>query len=109
MRRHGHQVEVDTDQALGIGVPQASSDKSAPIASLRAKARKAEHISHQALKQRGDLLHVQATLIVEGRKTVARERRRHHREGIVRVATVARWISEWSDDVHEFVNRSGPA
>ena len=109
MRCHRHHIEVDTNQVLRISIAQATGNKRPPIAPLRAKARQAEYLCHQALKQCGDLFDIEPPLVGEVRKTVARQRRRHDRKGITWVAPIARWISERADNVHEFTNRSGPA
>src|SRR4030095_16985278 len=109
MRCYRHHVKVNTNQVLGISISQATGNKRPPITPLRAKALQAEYLSHQALKQCGDLFDVEPSLVGDVRKTVARQGRCHDRKGIARIAPVARWVSERADDVHEFINRSGPA
>ena len=63
MRCHRHQVEVDTNQMLGIGIAQVPRNKRPPIAPLGAKARPAEYLRHQAVKQCGDLFDTEPPLV----------------------------------------------
>ena len=88
---------MHADDLVGIDMPQSGRNKRANIAALRGKA---------IIAQPRHQLHPKVRHSVEehalGRqrtgKGKTRKRRRDHVKGIRRIATIGRWIGQWTDD-----------
>ena len=81
---------MDADHPIRVRIAEPAGDRSAPVAALRAEAAIAEHVMHQG----GDTIrhfgNAESLLAGPERQAISRQGRRHHGEGVARVAAEAR-------------------
>src|SRR5579885_1771 len=102
-------VEMDPEKVGGIHLADSCGDRGAPVSSLNGKPLEAERLRHQLEKNIGDRLDVHRAGASMVRETVTRQRRRNHGERIGGIAAVSTRIRQHRNDVHEFVDRTGPS
>ena len=107
--RGHHQIDVDADHPVLVRIAEPAGDRGAPVAALRAETAIAEHVMHQG----GDTIrhfgNAEPLLAGAKRQAVSRQGRRHHGEGVARVAAEARGIGEARNDLEKFEHRARPA
>ena len=107
-RARGHHVQVHPDHPVGMLRRLPAADDAAPVAPLRAVALVAEPLHQLADDPRHPLRVVAAAGRLVG-EAVPGDRRRHHVEGVGRVAAVVGRIDQQRDDLVELHDRAGPA
>ena len=107
--RRQHQIDVDADHPIRIGIAEPARDRGSPIATLRAETRKAEHLLHQGGDTIRHFRDAKPLLAGLKREPVSRQGGRHHREGIARIATESCRIGQTRDDIEKLENRARPA
>src|SRR5258708_1214756 len=90
----GDHVQVDADQMLWVGIPQARGDRAAPIASLRSEALIAQFVAHQAHEELRDTSNVHASFVRALREAIAGQRGDHDVKGVLLGAAMTDWIAE---------------
>ncbi len=99
---------MDGGTVLGIERADPGRHLGSPVAALGAVVRVVES-AHELDERPGDALHVPAPRAGWFGEPVARERGRHHVEGVAGVAAVGLGIDQSRDDVEELDDRTGPA
>src|SRR5258708_23194735 len=105
----GYHVQVDADQMLGVGIPQAGGDRAAPIASLRSEALIAQFVAHQVHEKLRDTSDVHASFVRALRETIAGQRGDYDIKCVLLGAAMTDWIGERPDNLVHFKKGAGPA
>jgi hypothetical protein len=108
-RRQPGGGQVNAGHGAGVGAGEPGGDARPQVTAVRDVARIPQALAHEPMPQPGDCIRGQPPRRNWAGEAEPGQRRRHHRERVIRIAAVRAGVGEQRHDVQVLAERAGPA